>query len=304
MASVQHYLTLSNILDHSNVELSCEFKGHESDVNFVRFHPSQPLLFSCSGDKTCRVWNVPEECATKEQAASKTDNRVLVGHTRYINSCVVSSLHNSLFTASTDGTIRVWDLTKLECTGVIKGHKGVVQCLTLSPDQTRLVSGSGDSTIKVWDPVKKTCLKTLAAHDSTVVYCSFSHDGLAFVSASSDGKIIAWDSTLSRGLTNESAHPEVGTNICIFSPLVYPNSYFVATAGNDNLFKLWSLTYSRGGKAKFKHMWTVDAHGSSVYSLAFSPDGSILVSGGGDSFVMFWNVRTKEQLLTLHAHEK
>ena len=52
-----------------------------------------------------------------------------------------------------------------------------------------------------------------------VVYCSFSHDGLAFVSASSDGKIIAWDSTLSRGLTNESAHPEVGTNICIFSPL-------------------------------------------------------------------------------------
>ena len=35
----------------------------------------------------------------------------------------------------------------------------------------------------------------------------------------------------------------------------------------------------KGTKAEFKHLWTVDAHGSSVYALAFSPDGSILVSG-------------------------
>ena len=51
------------------------------------------------------------------QEVPKPDNCVLIGHTQYINSCAVSSLHNSLFTASTDGTIRVWDITKLECTG-------------------------------------------------------------------------------------------------------------------------------------------------------------------------------------------
>ncbi|KAI6645902.1 WD repeat, SAM and U-box domain-containing protein 1 isoform X2 [Oopsacas minuta] len=303
MASVHNCLSLSNVLDHSNVKLSREFKGHGSDINCVQFHPIHSFLFSCSGDKTCRVWNVPDELQSLDEESATSNSSILTGHTKYINSCVISAHYNTLFTASTDGTIRVWDLMKMECTGVIKGHKGVVQCLALSPDEGRLVSGSGDSTIRVWDPVKRTCLRTLSEHDYTVVYCSFSHDGIAFVSASSDGKIIAWDKSLTYPIANESAHPEVGTNICVFSPIVYPNSYLVATAGNDNLFKLWSLIY-KGAKAKFNHIWTVDAHGSSVYALAFSPDGSILVSGGGDASVMFWRVSTKEQLLTLNAHEK
>ncbi|WP_411023105.1 WD40 repeat domain-containing protein, partial [Salmonella sp. s51228] len=146
-----------------------------------------------------------------------------------------------LFTASTDRTIRVWNLDDHTCIGVIKGHSNVVQALTLSPDENLLVSGSSDTNVKLWDPVKRTCLKTLSGHDSSVTSCTFSHDGRAFVSSGSNGEILCWDHAASKVMTRITAHPDVGANICVFSPIVRPNNYLLATGGNDNLFKLWNL---------------------------------------------------------------
>src|SRR6185503_14064641 len=37
---------------------------------------------------------------------------------------------------------------------------------------------------------------------------------------------------------------------------------------------------------------TLIGHQGSVYSIAFSPDGSTIVSGSNDDTIKFWNVRT------------
>ncbi|MCH8006262.1 MAG: hypothetical protein IH888_08540, partial [Planctomycetes bacterium] len=44
-------------------------------------------------------------------------------------------------------------------------------------------------------------------------------------------------------------------------------------------------------------------HGSGVYSVAFSPDGSRIVSGSEDMTVRLWDAAGGEELLVLRGHE-
>src|SRR5207342_855632 len=45
------------------------------------------------------------------------------------------------------------------------------------------------------------------------------------------------------------------------------------------------------------------ANGSSVYDLAFSPDGELLAAGGFDGSLRIWDIRSRKPLLTIQAHD-
>ncbi len=63
-----------------------------------------------------------------------------------------------MFTACSDGSIRVWDLKDCSFVKSLVGHKGAVNALVICG--VRLVSGSSDRTIKVWNLETGDCLKT------------------------------------------------------------------------------------------------------------------------------------------------
>ncbi len=43
-------------------------------------------------------------------------------------------------------------------------------------------------------------------------------------------------------------------------------------------------------------------HSSSIYSVAFSPDGKYLASGSADSTVKLWSVESQKEVNTLQGH--
>lgn len=45
-------------------------------------------------------------------------------------------------------------------------------------------------------------------------------------------------------------------------------------------------------------------HSASVNSLAFSPDGRLLASGGADQAIKLWEVKTGHELRSLFGHTK
>jgi WD40 repeat protein len=74
-----------------------------------------------------------------------------------------------------------------------------------------------------------------------------------------------------------------------------PDGRLVASGSKDQSIKLWSAVAGRV-------LATIDGRSGTIWSLAFSPDGSILASGGMDHCVRLWEVPTGRLRATLQGH--
>ena len=89
-------------------------------------------------DKTVRVW----DSETKQ-------TYLLRGHTDWVNSVKVDEASRTLFSASDDLTVRLWDLDTKECLKVFEGHVGQVQQVLPLPaefelDEASIIPGDKD----------------------------------------------------------------------------------------------------------------------------------------------------------------
>lgn len=70
-----------------------------------------------------------------------------MGHRGPVNAV---QLHgNYLVSASSDTTLKLWDITSGACIRKFVGHIHGIACVKF--DGRRIVSGSNDQTIKIWD---------------------------------------------------------------------------------------------------------------------------------------------------------
>jgi WD40 repeat protein len=90
--------------------------GHGEGVYRLLYHPTQPLLFSCSGDKTVRIWNADSRAAVK----------TLSGHTDQVYALAVSPDGNLLASGSYNGEVRVWKIADGSVVKEFNGSPGYV----------------------------------------------------------------------------------------------------------------------------------------------------------------------------------
>ena len=101
------------------------FQAHTAGI--VTLHFSGPWVASGSMDQTIRVWN------------SETQQTFLLrGHTDWINCVKIDEASRTLFSASDDLTVRLWDLDTRECIRVFEGHVGQVQQVLPMPVEFEL----------------------------------------------------------------------------------------------------------------------------------------------------------------------
>src|SRR5262249_18150537 len=87
---------------------------------------------------------------------------------------------------------------------------------------------------------------------------------------------------------------------------VSPDGKLVASAGDDNLGRLWNPTTG-------EEVCRLANHTRSVRAVCFSPDGKTLVSGGGsdwdnddgrdDGMIRIWDVAAGKELRAFKAHD-
>lgn len=184
-----------------------------------------------------------------------------------------------LASASEDNTVRLWNVESWDYVGAFEGHRGSVNSVVFSPDGRFLVSVGDDDTVKLWDAKSRHQIETLTGHSKNVKSVAFSSNGITLASGSDDGTIFFWDLSLF-GATPDT--PPTTASPQTSPELLLPRRPPYNALPNEIL-------------AKFEP-------GCSVYTVAFSPDGSILASGGDDSTVRLWNVDSKRELKTFTEH--
>jgi WD40 repeat protein len=109
----------------------------------------------------------------------------LEGHTSSIWEVVFSPDGKFLASASSDYTIKLWDVSNNSCIRTLSGHTDNVFSISFSPDGHFLASGSEDETIRFWSVTDDTCLDTIET-DKQVLVVEFSPDGRMLVTCERD----------------------------------------------------------------------------------------------------------------------
>ncbi|KAG6328441.1 hypothetical protein ID866_10648, partial [Astraeus odoratus] len=243
---------------HSRTQIGCSpLQGHTGTVGSVAFSPNGKLVVSGSADHTVRLWDV--------QAGVEIGNAIH-GHTDVVRSVAFSSDGKWVVSGSYDRTICLWDVdTRTQIGDPMKRHTKPVRSVAFSPDNRWIVSGSEDNTLCLWDALTHTPIGSpFQGHTAAVWSVAFSPDGKWIVSGSQDKSVWIWD-----------VHSESHTG-----------KFFQHHASEDSTICLWDAhTGSQKGNP-------LKGHTDTIYSVAFSPDGNLLVSASCDKTICVWDAHT------------
>jgi WD40 repeat protein/serine/threonine protein kinase len=208
-----------------------------------------------------------------------------------------------------EGTVKVWEVQA--GTAQEKASYRTGGGFALSRDGTYLAWAGTDGSIKLKNLDSSRDLYSFGAMDgkntgsvadspTLDVYTPFVHglayspDGACLLTASSigsgdpkvpeAGEMCIWDTVTGELLAKQERKTPVWTVTCA-------GRHRVAWAGLGGQISLWNT--EKKGKVH-----ELDGHGDAVNMIAFSPDGSQLLSGSKDRRVKLWDVEKQEAILT------
>lgn len=257
------------------------YTGHSSAVLTVAWSPDGKRIASGAGgnDKTVQVWD------------ATTGARLLTyqGHSNLVASVAWSPDGKRIASASWDRTVQVWDATTGIRVLTYSGHSGFVASAAWSPDGRYIVSASSDQTVQVWDATTGAGLLTYQGHTGYVHAVIWSPDGKRIASGAggNDKTVQMWDAATGARLLTYSGHTSD-----VLAVAWSPDGKRIASGSSDETVQVWDAataarlcTYS-GNSDSIHGILHGVLHG--VYTVAWSPNGKRIASGGSDTTVQVW----------------
>ncbi|KAF2076924.1 hypothetical protein CYY_001762 [Polysphondylium violaceum] len=167
-----------------------KYSDHKGHITALCFNENGKYLISAGTDHSLIIWEVGSN-----KKLSKHRN-IEQAHSSVVSCVIFGKGQNSafFFTASWDGTIKIWDLAskKPKPVGEIKAHNSRISSLATSSDGEVLISACSDGNIKTWKASRPwTPISEYIPNDngSTNAISSNEH---TFVTGSDNGMIRCW----------------------------------------------------------------------------------------------------------------
>lgn len=246
-------------------------QGHTEAVKSLAFSPDGQQLASSSDDKTVMIWDV----ATGKPVVT------LSGHTEKVFGVAWRADGVQIASASMDRSVILWHPDASRAVTRLPVDDRVVMALTYSPDGKWLAAASGSDQVVIWDRQSMHRV-TLSAHEGVVTSIAFSPDSTLFASGGWDHTVKLWRADADALSAPLRVFPQPGrVTSVVFSP---DGSLLAAAAGTET-----TLTDMRTGAVVARYPKQGDKQEELV--LAFSADGTVLISGRADGKILLHDLR-------------
>ncbi len=163
--------------------------------------------------------------------------------------------------------------------------------LAVMPDDSGVVIG-GHKTLTLWDPYNAKALQTLEESSGSIKRLILSPDSSSLAAITETHHLILWNPKTGEQLATAKAF-DVGKEYADFSP---DGSLLVIGAKQEDDQRILLLVDAHSGETL--RLQPID----SIRIVRFSPDGSLLATGGWDGELMLWDGRNGNWLRSLRGH--
>lgn len=280
------------------------FKGHDDAVRSIVFVPGTNTFYTTGSDGKILMWNLEDKqysivtennmvnrvidvsndgkwlaCGTDGLGiqvfninSPASEPRILKSTDNRIRTLDFLPDNNKMVSAGTTNDIFLWNLTS----GNSQQFATVtspIQVLTVSADGRWLAGGTRDGQIIIWNlnnPSEQYLL--FEERGNQVLALSYSPDGKWLASGDLRGNVKIWDIQSRTLVDNLRGHRARITDLR-FSP----EGDILASASNDGSVRLWETADLNNQPI------VLSGNSGFVFSLAFSPDGSNILTGSTEA---------------------
>ena len=288
-------------------------------VRTATFSPDGTRVIVGADDGNVHIWNLTTHT-----------ERVLEGHSDWVNCVAAAPDGGFAVSASDDGTLKLWDPGRIPATAPARDHTDRVRAVAILSDGATAISSSDDHKLCIWDCATHRVRAPIRNQHHWVFACT--PDGRGVVSAGSAGAFSLWELTTMQEVQRFAGHDDrvrclavtrCGTRIIsggddrtvrvwdmqsaqeiLRIPLIRqwpralaitPDGRFAVTAAASAVLKLWSL--ETGAEVR-----SFRGHTAPASSVAIT-DGGLLISGSEDHSVRVWDLETASPLHVCNGHD-
>ncbi len=293
--------------------------GQDGPPQYVRFSPDGTQVAASSLDSV-RLWHLDESPA----------HRCLRGNQGQVTSLAFDGSGAILASSGADGTVKLWSSDDGSLQDTLFDREGRVHAIALSHDGRSLVVGGRNGGVEIWDLATRKLRRQLAGHSRLLRSLAYSPDDRWIASAGRSGEAHVWDaetgeviwrrppadSALRRAVFSpDGTHLAIGAYSGDLEVLALPTGNVVWSIQEKDA-AVWDLDWSPtdpflavvrfNGDIECRDSQTGDlvaltgelAHGRPS-RVAFSPDGSRLVTAIKGTSVVLTEVPTARQVLSI-----
>ena len=246
-----------------------------------------------------RVWTLdgeplPSTSAQTNGNLQPSASRRLIGHSGPVYSVSFSpsaeplgtstgppntTVSKYLLSCSADKTVRLWSLESWTCVVVYREHNDIVWDVKWGPFGHYFLTGSYDRTARLWSTDRIECLRMFVGHDNDVDVVCFHPNNAYVFTGSCDKTVRMWKVTDAAAVRMFTGHAGNLTSIACS-----PSGKLLASADDSGTIILWDLAPGKLLKRMRGHQK------GGIWSLTWSAESTVLVSGAGDGTVRVWDV--------------
>jgi len=285
---------------------------HPAAVQCVRFDAAGTRAFSGTADNVVRAWDIATGRALQRFA----------DHTGAVQGLALAADGKTVYSASADKTIRKSTVHALRVVVASEAESGVAD-LAVSNDGKLLATVAG-ATVNVWDAATGGSVHEIPAEEMPLTSVAMGAGAGQVAAGSSDGSLFLWPLTAD----GPGEAMQIPTGAAVHCVCYGGEGQRLAVGGADNHLRVYDSAQGRlledvtaaapltklafsaegtfaaaatGNNATLQPLSLVrliNGHEGPVTGVAYTGDGTHLISGGNDKTVRRWNAADATQVGT------